>query len=72
MEKATMDLIVSQGIFAILFLWLFIDTRKENKERESKYQEIIKELADTVNIVKEIKEDVQEIKDKINGGNIYE
>lgn len=67
MEKATIDLIVSQGIFAILFLWLFIDTRKENKERESKYQEIIKELADTVNIVKEIKEDVQEIKDKING-----
>ena len=67
MEKATIDLIVSQGIFAILFLWLFIDTRKENKERESKYQEIIKELADTVNIVKEIKEDVQEIKNKING-----
>lgn len=67
MEKVTMDLIISQGIFAMLFLWLFVDTRKENKERESKYQEIIKELADTVNIVKDIKEDVEEIKNKING-----
>ncbi|MFC0235661.1 BhlA/UviB family holin-like peptide [Fictibacillus phosphorivorans] len=26
----------SQGLFAILFVWLLIDTRKESKERETK------------------------------------
>jgi predicted type IV restriction endonuclease len=27
---------VSNGVFAILFVWLLIDTRKESKEREQK------------------------------------
>ncbi|WP_041274383.1 BhlA/UviB family holin-like peptide [Desulforamulus reducens] len=30
----TMQLIVSQGIFAVLFVWLLYDTRKESKIRE--------------------------------------
>lgn len=30
------EMIVSQGIFAILFVWLFIDTRKESKIREDR------------------------------------
>ncbi|WP_066173356.1 BhlA/UviB family holin-like peptide [Bacillus marinisedimentorum] len=29
-----MELVVSQGIFAVLFVWLLVDTRKESKERE--------------------------------------
>ncbi|WP_083755215.1 BhlA/UviB family holin-like peptide [Desulforamulus reducens] len=29
-----MQLIVSQGIFAVLFVWLLYDTRKESKIRE--------------------------------------
>jgi len=31
-----LELIVSNGLFAILFVWLFFDSRKEAKERESK------------------------------------
>jgi predicted type IV restriction endonuclease len=27
-------LIISQGIFAVLFVWLLFDTRKESKTRE--------------------------------------
>jgi BhlA holin family len=30
------DVWMSQGIFAILFVWLLIDTRKEAKQREEK------------------------------------
>jgi predicted type IV restriction endonuclease len=30
------EMIASQGIFAVLFVWLFIDTRKESKHREEK------------------------------------
>jgi len=70
MEKATMDLIVSQGIFAILFLYLFDDTRKESKKREEELQKIIdnnqKIIIETVNKLNVI-EDVKEIKSKING-----
>ncbi|MGG3845584.1 BhlA/UviB family holin-like peptide [Aeribacillus composti] len=32
---------VSNGVFAILFVWLLYDTRKESKEREQKLLEQI-------------------------------
>ena len=74
MEKATMDLIVSQGIFAILFLYLFADTRKESKKREEELQKIIDnnqkiiiETVNKLNVIEDVKEDVKEIKSKING-----
>jgi predicted type IV restriction endonuclease len=48
MEVLTMDLtsipiesFVSNGVFAILFVWLLYDTRKESKEREQKLIEQI-------------------------------
>lgn len=58
-------MVISQGAFAVLFVWLFMDTRKENKEREGKYQETINKLADKIGVVEEIREDVQAIKDKM-------
>lgn len=33
------ELIVTQGIFAVLFVWLFFDSRKEAKEREEEAKE---------------------------------
>lgn len=59
-------MVISQGAFAVLFVWLFMDTRKENKERESRYQETINKLADKIGVVEEIREDVQAIKDKMD------
>ncbi|GED25190.1 hypothetical protein BAG01nite_12920 [Brevibacillus agri] len=35
------EMIVSQGIFAVLFVWLFLDSRKESKEREIRLLEQI-------------------------------
>lgn len=73
MDKALMELVLSQGVFASLFVWLLFTTKKDSKEREVKYQEVIKELAesnreiaDKINIVEKIEEDVEEIKNKIN------
>lgn len=34
---------VSNGVFAILFVWLLVDTRKESKEREEKLIQQIEE-----------------------------
>ena len=81
MDKATIDLIVSQGIFAILFIAQYLDHKKETRERELKSQEreeklqeiisnnqkIIIETVNKLNVIEDIKEDVQEIKTKING-----
>ncbi len=63
---------ITQGIFAVLFIWLLFDTRKDSKERETKYQstidknqQIINELANKFNVVEDIKDDVELIKSKV-------
>lgn len=66
MEKNLFETIITQGAFAGLFVWMLFDTKKDSKEREVKYQETINMLADKVGDVKEIKEDVKEIKAKLN------
>lgn len=62
MEQKFIELLASQGIFAAMFIFLFLDTRKDSKQREEKYQETIRELAEQTGINKEVKEDVEEIK----------
>ena len=65
--------------FRALFVWLLMDTRKEGKnreeryektlaegrDREDKYRETIDKLADKIAIVIEIRDDVEEIKSKL-------
>ncbi len=51
------------GIWAMLFVCLFIYQLKDSKQREEKYQQTIKELAESLKVVGSIKEDVQCIKD---------
>lgn len=72
MENEVLKTIVSQGAWAILFVWLFIDTRKESKAREEKLQniinknqEVISELAEKFDVVECIEADVKEIKTKL-------
>lgn len=73
MENELIKTIVSQGAWAILFVWLLIDTRKESKTREEKLQsiinknqEVISELAEKYDVIEDIKGDVTEIKLFIN------
>lgn len=56
---------IGQGIFCGLFVWLLMDTRKDTKERELKYQQTIDKLADKFGVVEEIRTDVEDIKNKI-------
>ncbi|WP_300696670.1 BhlA/UviB family holin-like peptide [uncultured Clostridium sp.] len=39
---------------------------RENSKRENNYQETINKLADKISIIEDIKEDVKEIKTKVN------
>ena len=64
-EGLTWEQLISQGIFTALFISLFIYTLKKQEVREEKYQETIKMLGDSIVIIKEIKEDVNIIKQKL-------
>ena len=73
MENELIKTIVSQGAWAVLFVWLLIDTRKESKAREEKLQsiinknqEVISELAAKFDVVESIQEDVTDIKIKLD------
>nr|WP_207746032.1 BhlA/UviB family holin-like peptide [Clostridium sp. D53t1_180928_C8] len=72
-ENEVIKIIVSQGAWAILFVWLLIDTRKESKVREEKLQgiinknqEVIADLAEKFDVVENIQQDVTDIKIKLD------
>ena len=72
MENELLKTIISQGAWAVLFVWLLIDTRKESKTREEKLQsiinknqEVIADLAEKFNVVEDIQSDVTDIKIKL-------
>ncbi|WP_018250275.1 BhlA/UviB family holin-like peptide [Orenia marismortui] len=70
MESKILDLALSQGIWAVLAVILIFYILKaqekrdlKQEEREEKYQNIITQLTDKLNIVEIMKEDLSEIKD---------
>ncbi|WP_240258852.1 BhlA/UviB family holin-like peptide [Clostridium perfringens] len=64
-RKEILAQIAIQGVFAALFVWLLWDTRKEVRERESKLNSLIDKLAYKLNVVEDIKEYVDTIKDHL-------
>ncbi|WP_346877561.1 MULTISPECIES: BhlA/UviB family holin-like peptide [unclassified Clostridium] len=69
MEKEILTQAVSQGIWAVLsiFLLFYILKAQEKRdqkqeERENNYQNIISQLTDKLEIVDEVKKDVEDIK----------
>lgn len=60
-------LVVGNGVFAALFTWLLFYVLKDAKTREAKYQETIKTLTGHLGeVINEVKEEVGEIKQKID------
>lgn len=45
LEQSLVKLIVSQGIFAVLFVYLLFYVLKENSKRENNYQKIVTQLS---------------------------
>lgn len=60
------NLAISNGLFAVLFLGLLIYQLKDSRSREKKYQETISKLGDALDTLKAVKEDVEDIKEKLN------
>ena len=59
--------VVSNGIFAMLFVYLFFEQLKESRKREEAYQETIEELARHLVLIEEIRKDMNEMKELLEG-----
>ncbi len=55
--------VVSNGIFAILFVFLFFWQLKDSEKREEAYRETIAELTLHMSIIEKIQQDIDEIKE---------
>lgn len=62
-EGNILQLLATQGAFAILFCYLLFYVLKENSKREANYQEIIKNFSDSL---PDIKEDIEKLNNKLN------
>ncbi len=69
MEEKIIEMAATQGIWALLsiaLIFYIIKTQEKRdlrqEERETNYQSIISSLTDRLNLVEEIKEDVEQIK----------
>jgi len=56
------NLAIKNGLWAVLFTGLLIFVIKDTANREKKYQQIITELSESLAIVKDIKQNVEDIK----------
>lgn len=65
MINEIIDLAVSNGLWATLFVGLLFYILKDSSSREKKYQITISTLSSHLGIVNDIKEEVQEINNKI-------
>lgn len=63
MNSELFNFLTTQGVFALLFGYLFIYVLKQNQIREENYQTIVKQLSSTL---PEIKEDLEEIKKQLS------
>lgn len=65
MWEKILNLALSNGIWAVLFLLLLFFQIKDSREREIKYQQTIDSLGKSLEIINEVKEDVEIIKEEI-------
>lgn len=63
-----LSIVVSNGIFAILFVWLFWYQLKDSSKRENKYQYTIGQLTSHLKILEDVKQDLTDIKDFLKNG----
>lgn len=57
------SIVVSNGVFAVLFVWLFWYQLKDSSKREVRYQQTIEQLTTHLQVLDDVKQDISEIKD---------
>ncbi len=63
--QALMELVMGQGVFAALFIWLFFTYQKESKEREERLMSIIDSQSERLEKIsatlEKISQDIQSV-----------
>lgn len=62
------SVVVSNGIFATLFVFLFFYQLKDSAKRERAYQETIETLTERLEVVEEVKNEVTHLKEHLLKG----
>ncbi|MED4401343.1 BhlA/UviB family holin-like peptide [Metabacillus fastidiosus] len=66
MDEQILNLFLKEGGYALLFVWMLYSTMKNNKERETKYQEVIDKnqsvIEEQAKAFSSLSKDVSEIK----------
>lgn len=62
------SVVVSNGIFATLFVFLFFYQLKDSSKREKAYQNTISQLTEHLEMIEEVKQTVDELKETITKG----
>lgn len=62
MWESVIDTVVANGAWAVLFCLLLIFELKDSRKREEKYQETIFTLGEGLGVVREVADDVKDIK----------
>ena len=72
METTVMNVAVSQGIWAVLAVFLLIYIVKSNEQRDTKqeereknYQTVIESLTEKFQILNQVQSDLKEVKDNL-------
>ena len=65
MENEILQLAASQGLWAVMFVGLLFYVLKENSIREEKFQDIISNLTERLDVLDILKKDVDEIKESL-------
>ena len=65
MWNEILNIAISNGIFAALFVALLVYELKDSRTREKKYQKTIDSLSNKIGIIQDVKQDVEEIKNII-------
>lgn len=60
MDNNIFQYFITQGPFAILFVWLLIYVMKNNKERESRLQDLLDKFSDKYDLVITKLDDIKE------------
>lgn len=66
MWEQIVNLAISNGLFAVLFLGLLVYQLKDSRNREKRYQETIVKLGNALDVVQSVKHDVEDIKEMLN------
>ena len=63
MYDSIFNLAAANGIWALLFVFLFFYQLKDSKSRELKYQKTIERLTEELSVVYDIEEGIEEVKE---------